>query len=72
MSDWNLRVILSRLWGDNPLTYRSWAVQPESRPLAREFWRRRDVDVLDLPLEDYVKALAGYVGLEPAPVEGGR
>jgi DNA-binding SARP family transcriptional activator/class 3 adenylate cyclase len=69
MSDWNLRVILNRLWGDNPLNYRSWAVQPETRPLEREFWRRRDVDVLDLPLEDYVTALARYVGLEPEPAE---
>ena len=28
-ADWNLRVVLSRLWGDDPLSYRSWAVQPE-------------------------------------------
>ena len=26
--DWNLRVVLRRLWGDQPLSYRSWAVQP--------------------------------------------
>jgi DNA-binding SARP family transcriptional activator/class 3 adenylate cyclase len=71
MSDWNFRVILSRLWGDNPLNYRSWAVQPEPRPLEREFWRRRDVDVLDLPLEDYATALARYLGLEPAAGEAG-
>jgi DNA-binding SARP family transcriptional activator/class 3 adenylate cyclase len=67
MSDWNLRVILNRLWGDNPLNYRSWAVQPAPLSLEREFWRRRDVDVLDLPLEDYATALARYVGLEPEP-----
>jgi DNA-binding SARP family transcriptional activator/class 3 adenylate cyclase len=71
MSDWNLRVILNRLWGDNPLNYRSWAVQPEPRPLEREFWRRRDVDVLDQPLEDYATALARYAGLEPEPAEAG-
>ena len=56
--DWNLRVVLNRLWGDDPLTYRSWAVQPEAKPLEREFWRRRDVEVLELPLDEYVELLA--------------
>ena len=64
MADWNLRVVLNRLWSDQPLTYRSWAVQPEAKPLEREFWRRRDVDVQELPLERYVETLAGYAGLE--------
>jgi hypothetical protein len=68
MADWNLRVILNRLWGDNPLSYRSWAVQPEPKPLEREFWRRRDVDVLEQPLDDYAEALARYAGLETATV----
>jgi DNA-binding SARP family transcriptional activator/class 3 adenylate cyclase len=58
MADWNLRVILHRLWGEDPLGYRSWAVQPEPKPLEREFWRRRDVDVLELPLDEYVDRLA--------------
>jgi DNA-binding SARP family transcriptional activator len=66
MGDWNLRVILNRLWSDQPLSYRSWAVQPKAQPLEREFWRRRDVDVHDLPLERYVETLAGYAGLAPA------
>jgi DNA-binding SARP family transcriptional activator len=60
MSDWNLRVILNRLWSDQPLSYRSWAVQPNAHPLEREFWRRRDVDVHELPLGRYVETLAGY------------
>ena len=60
MADWNLRVVLNRLWGDHPLSYRSWAVQPEAKPLEREFWRRLDVDVLELPLEEYVEALGRY------------
>jgi hypothetical protein len=63
MADWNLRVILNRLWSDQPLTYRSWAVQPEAKPLEREFWRRRDVDVNEVPLERYVETLAAHAGL---------
>src|SRR5919198_6260293 len=66
MADWNLRLLLHRLWGDEPLSYRSWAVQPEPMPLEREFWRRRDVDVLEIPLERYTEALARHIGLEPA------
>ncbi len=63
MADWNLRVILNRLWSDEPLTYRSWAVQPEPRPLEREFWRRRDVEVHELALEDYVDILRRHIGV---------
>jgi DNA-binding SARP family transcriptional activator len=61
MADWNLRVILHRLWGDQPLSYHSWAVQPEPKPLEREFWRRRDVDVVELGFEEYADALGRYL-----------
>ncbi len=63
MADWNLRVILNRLWGDQPLSYRSWAVQPQPLALEREFWRRRDVDVFELPLEKYIEGLSAQAGL---------
>ena len=63
MADWNLRVVLNRLWSDHPLSYRSWAVQPEAKPLEREFWHRRDVDVQELPLERYVELLAAHAGV---------
>jgi DNA-binding SARP family transcriptional activator/class 3 adenylate cyclase len=61
MADWNLRVVLHRLWGDQPLSYRSWAVQPEAKPLEREFWRRRDVDVVELAFEEYADTLGRFV-----------
>jgi DNA-binding SARP family transcriptional activator len=61
MADWNLRVVLKRLWGDNLLSYRSWAVQAEAKPLERQFWRRLDVDVLELPLDEYVELLGRHV-----------
>jgi DNA-binding SARP family transcriptional activator len=69
MADWNLRVVLNRLWSDHPLSYRSWAVQPDAKPLEREFWKRRDVDVQELPLERYVELLAAHAGIgaEVAP-----
>jgi transcriptional activator/SIR2-like protein len=55
--DWNLRVFLRRVWGESRVSYRSWSVQPDSTSLAREFWRHRDVDVFDVPLEEYVAEL---------------
>lgn len=61
MADWNLRVVLHRLWGDQPLSYRSWAVQPEPKPLEREFWRRRDVEVVELAFEEYAETLGRFV-----------
>ena len=72
MADWNLRVILHRLWGDQPLSYRSWAVQPEPKLLEREFWRRRDVDVVELPFDQYTEALARYLAPQPAETETTR
>ena len=67
--DWNLRVFLRRMWGDDRISYRSWAVQPDPDPLTVDFWRHRDVDVLDVPLDDYVSTLARHAAeLAGAPV----
>jgi DNA-binding SARP family transcriptional activator len=62
MREWSLRLVLDRISGGEPLSYRSWAVLPEARPLERQFWRSRDVDLLEQPLEAYVESLASYVG----------
>ena len=57
LRDWNLRVILHRIWGEQKLTYRSWAIQRDPEPLEREFWHKRDVDILSIGLEEYIAAL---------------
>jgi hypothetical protein len=57
MQDWNLRVILNRIWGEQKLRYKSWAIQRSPDQLDREFWEMRGVDVYDVPLESYVPAL---------------
>jgi DNA-binding SARP family transcriptional activator len=69
MREWNLRLVLDRLWARAPVSYRSWAVAPAAGPVERAFWRRRDVDLLEAPLEDYVDALArsAGVGMEAGP-----
>lgn len=57
MRDWNLRGILNRIWGEQKLSYRSWAVEEAPTPIEREFWRHRDVDLLELPIAEYMDAL---------------
>jgi DNA-binding SARP family transcriptional activator len=57
LSTWTLRVVLERLWGAEPLPYRSWSVHAGPQPLEREFWRRRDVEVIDMAPAAYVAEL---------------
>ena len=57
MVDWNLRLVMHRVWGDRPVAYRSWAVDPEPTPLERAFWRRFEVDVLAVEPDEYVGRL---------------
>jgi DNA-binding SARP family transcriptional activator len=57
MADWNLRLILNRIWGERPVGYRSWAVQDSPSALAQAFWRRYDVAPLDVEPRAYVELL---------------
>lgn len=57
MVDWNLRLVMHRVWGDRPLAYRSWALGLEPSPLGQAFWRRFEVDVLDVDPDEYVGLL---------------
>ena len=57
MADWNLRLILNRMWGGRPIAYRSWAVQQSPSPLAQAFWRRYDVTTVDVDPQGYVELL---------------
>ena len=58
MVDWNLRLVMHRVWGDRPVAYRSWAVDPEPTPLESAFWRRFEIDVLAVDPDAYVGLLA--------------
>jgi len=63
LRDWNLRVILHRIWGEQKFKYKSWAVTDfalageRPQPLEQEFWRLRDVDIIKMPLDDYIESL---------------
>ena len=66
LRDWHLRLVLSRIWGAEGPSYRSWAVLPGAPPLERDFWRARAIDLIDVPLDEYAGALRRYAGLETA------
>jgi class 3 adenylate cyclase len=63
LRDWHLRVILHRLWGQQRLMYKSWAVGAKPDQLELEFWRKRDVESLNVRLEEYVSALGERLGV---------
>jgi hypothetical protein len=64
MRDWNLRVILHRIWGQQRLRYNSWAIQLDPEPIEQQFWSHRGVEILKQSLDTYVATLARYFGFE--------
>ncbi len=61
LSDWNLRVILYRIWSKLQFRYKSWAIQVNPQKIDQEFWAKRNVDIHDMGLEEYVKALQARI-----------
>lgn len=57
LRDWNLRVILHRIWGGQRLSYESWAIQLDPKEFDTKFWNKRDVGLFNVRLEDYVARL---------------
>jgi SIR2-like domain len=57
MRDWNLRVILRRIWGEQKLDWPSWSVQRSPDDLDAQFWAKRNVEIYDVDLRDYVSRL---------------
>jgi hypothetical protein len=61
LHDWNFRVILSKIEKDllrskgdrRP----SWAIQNTPSQLENELWRRRDVTIYDMKIQDFVAKL---------------
>ena len=66
MRDWNLRVVLERLGGDEVLGSQAWSVQREPSTLAGKqieetLWGERDVDLRFILLDEYVEDLKKQV-----------
>ncbi len=76
LSDWNLRVILNRIWGTRKLVGKSWAVQrePADAKLSRieqALWDNRDnVELVYCELSEYVKKLDARLSGAPSTNHG--
>jgi len=72
LRDWNLRVILYRIWLEQQQNedYRSWAIQLNPEELETKFWDERDVTILNARLDNYIADLTRLVeSLPPRPDE---
>lgn len=67
MVDWNLRLILGRIWGSRPLAYASWAVQASPDALESAFWRQREVELLDVEPDAFAKLLEQRLANDVSP-----
>lgn len=54
LRDWNLRVILHKIWKDWPRRFASWAIQGKADPLEREFWNRRDLTIYEMDIAQFL------------------
>jgi class 3 adenylate cyclase len=70
LEDWNLRVILRRIWGERHFSYRSWAVQQEPSLVEQEYWAKQDVEILRVALEEYIPALNERLSVLPDARQG--
>lgn len=58
LKDWNLRIILRRIWRERPEVRKMWSIQVEPDKHDKFFWDKQyDVKILNWPLTDYTKAL---------------
>jgi hypothetical protein len=57
LRDWNLRVILHRIWKDRDYDWPAWAVQIDPDPIDQKFWDEHDVEVFDISIDEYVGLL---------------
>jgi hypothetical protein len=65
LRDYNLRVVLRRIWGEQKFSYKSWAIQLNPSQYEQESWRTRDVDILNVRLEEYIAGLTQSVQALP-------
>jgi len=76
LRDWNLRVVLRNLrkvlrkplngeleFEDDRIT--SWAVQRSPSVLERKLWERRDVEIFNIEIDDFVSNLSAMMPLTP-------
>ena len=65
LRDWNLRVILTRIWREQHRTVsrKSWAIQNNPTKLDLLFWADRKVEIVRVGIDEYVESFRVYLGL---------
>jgi class 3 adenylate cyclase len=62
--DWSYRILIHRLLGKEHLKYASWAVHARPEPIDRRYWGLRDIEVIDVDLDEYVGELSGRIQVD--------
>jgi SIR2-like domain len=57
LKDWNMRVLLRRVWQESRLSWPSWAVQRDIDPVERELWKGRNVALVGAELDHFTRIL---------------
>jgi DNA-binding SARP family transcriptional activator len=66
VDDWSPRVFLRRLWAEEPISYKSWAVAETPNRATAEQWRQLGVDALDVTTDESLEELHRRVAGELA------
>jgi hypothetical protein len=62
LRDWSLRVLVRGLWSRRAeRSYKSWAVQLRPSEVDVQLWRERSVEIIDVPLPEYVSELEHHL-----------
>jgi SIR2-like domain len=57
MRDWNLRVILRQIWAEQGVSTGGWSIQRSPSEVDKRFWARQRIEILAVPLEDWVDSM---------------
>jgi hypothetical protein len=66
VDDWSPRVFLRRLWAEERISYKSWAVSETPNRVTAEQWRQLGVDTLDVTSDEALEELHRRVAGELA------
>jgi hypothetical protein len=71
LRDWNFRAILYQIHRNRLRDNDWWAVQLHPDRLERKSWEKRNVEIIDLELEQYIPALERVVAADLSPAPAG-
>jgi hypothetical protein len=67
LDEWSPRVFLRRLWGEEPIAYRSWAIDAAPNRLTAEQWRLLGVEILEMDADESLEELYRRLAEELSP-----